>query len=278
VADAKAQQIGHWDAVAPGWAAWLSWTERQFAPVTDWLIEAAAWAPGVRALDVACGAGYPALAAARLVGPGGRIVAIDISPAMLAAAAGAARDAGLDAVEVMEMDAEALVFDDRSFDAVTNVYGLMFSPDPARAIAEAHRVLDRGGRLAVVTWDAPSKSPFFSVITAIAAPLLGLAAPQPGAPGPFRFASGGPLESLLLEAGFRDVRVESRAAVVECASAADYVRMFTDLAWKTRAARLTTAQMATFARDVEAAVVPYTMDGRLQLTATSLCAVGRAAP
>jgi len=80
----KEQQTRHWNSVAGGWAAWLAWTEREFAPLTEWFAERAGWAPGARILDVASGSGYPALAAAARVRPGGTVVASDISPDMLA--------------------------------------------------------------------------------------------------------------------------------------------------------------------------------------------------
>ena len=52
---------------------------------------------------------------------------------------------GLDNIEFLEMDAEELTFQDASFDAVTNAYGLMFCPDLPRALSEARRVLKPGG-------------------------------------------------------------------------------------------------------------------------------------
>ena len=82
-AHVKDRQRKHWDAVADGWAAWFDWTERNFAPLTEWLRDAAPWRAGSRVLDVACGAGYPALAAARAVQPGGRVVATDLSRQMI---------------------------------------------------------------------------------------------------------------------------------------------------------------------------------------------------
>ena len=80
------QQVKHWESVAHGWEAWLDWTERNFRLVTEWFIDAVGWRPGLRALDVACGAGYPVLFGASRVHPGGRQFAVDVSPAMVAAA------------------------------------------------------------------------------------------------------------------------------------------------------------------------------------------------
>ena len=184
---------------------------------------------------------------------------------------------GLDNIQFVEMDAEQLRFTDASFDAVTNAYGLMFCPDPPRALAEVRRVLKPGGRVALTTWDDPSKSPFFSVISGVAASFLSLQPPDPAAPGPFRFAPTGQLETLLREAGFSDVRVESLPATFELASADEYFRVFRDVAWKARVASLSDADLARFREAVAEAARPYVdeVSGRLRLVATSLCASGR---
>src|SRR5262245_65939103 len=76
----KEQQTRHWNAVAGGWAAWLAWTERNFLAVTECVADRAGWAPGVRVLDIACGAGYPALAAAVRVRTGGTVIWTDLRP------------------------------------------------------------------------------------------------------------------------------------------------------------------------------------------------------
>jgi len=148
------------------------------------------------------------------------------------------------------MDAEDLNLASASFDAVTNTYGLMFCPDAARAIAEAHRVLAPGGRLALVVWDVPEKSPYFSVITGVATRQFGFQPPQPGALGPFRFAAPEALESLMCGAGFSDVRVESCPAAFECASADRYSQMFGELAWKARMSALSAGDRARFVKEV----------------------------
>ena len=273
-ADFKAKQKRHWDQVAGGWAAWLEWTERNFAPVTDWVQNAVAWRSGTRALDIGCGAGYPSLVAARRVAPGGSVVATDLSSEMLTAASSAARRAGLHNISFLEMDAEELTLANASFDAVTNTYGLMFCPNAARAIAEAHRVLVPGGRLALVVWDLPAKSPYFSAITGAATRQLGFQPPEAGAPGPFRFAAPDALESLMRSAGFSDVLVESCPAAFECASADQYVQMFDELAWKNRMSGLSIADRVRLVKEVDEAVQPHWSEGRLRLVATSLCASG----
>jgi SAM-dependent methyltransferase len=273
--EVREQQRKHWSAVAEGWGAWLGWTERNFRPLTDWLAEAAGWSAGARVLDVACGAGYPALAAARAVGSGGVVVATDLSAEMLAVAARRARALGLENVEFVEADAESLGLPAGSFSGASNVCGLMFCPDAARAAREAHRVLAPGGRFAAVTWDEPAKSPFFGVILGVAGPALGLEPPAPDAPGPFRLASADALRSLLEDAGFSGVRVESAPMTFECASAAEYVRIFSDFAFKARMEALPRAEAGRFAEAVAEAARPFTRDGRLRLTATALRASGR---
>ena len=276
--DVKEQQKKHWNTVAGGWGTWLDWTFRNFQPIADWLGNAAHWQPGARVLDVACGSGFPALAAAAAVRPGGTVVATDISPEMLAVAASRAKRDALDNIEFVEMDAEQLTFGDGEFDAVMNVYGLMFSPDPSRAIAEARRILKPGGHFSAVTWDEPSRSPFFSVIIPVAVPFLSIQPPVAGAPGPWRLSSATELEALLREAGFSDARVDRVPMTVELASADEYLRVFSDVAWGPRVAALSDSDFARLREAVTEAVQPHIVGGRVRLVASSLCAAGTRTP
>lgn len=266
----KGRQTAHWNAVADGWDAWLDWTERNFHPLTTWFHEAAGWTPRARVLDVACGAGYPALAAARAVRPGGRVLATDLAPLMVSVASNRARTEGLDNIEFLQMDAEALQVDNESFDAVTNAYGLMFCPDPATALTEARRVLVADGRIAIAVWDEPSMSPFFTAIRGAAASFFTLPDPAPHEPGPFRLASAEALHSLLEAAGFAAVRVERFPMTFECESVVEYCQMFTDLAWRSRVTALSSDDAGRFRTAVAEAVRPFVVGGRLRLVATSL--------
>lgn len=266
------QQRRHWNAVAGGWAAWFDWTEQNFRPVTRWFHEAAGWRPGLRILDAACGPGYPVLAAASAVCPGGTVIAIDIAEAMLTIAARKARELRLEHVGFTAMDAEALGFEDGAFDAVTNAYGLTFCSDPARAIREALRVTRPGGTFALSVWADPAVSPFFTVIHDAAAPFLHLAPLEAATPGPFCLARAEPMASLLHAAGAGRFDLDHVVMTLECTSPAQYLTIFSDLAWGSRIRSLSASDAARLQDAVEAAVQRHVENGRLRLQATSLCA------
>ena len=75
-------QRRHWTSVADAWGKWFDWTEENFTPLTAWLRDQTGWRPGANVLDIGCGSGYPALAAAAAARPSGTVTAIDISPRM----------------------------------------------------------------------------------------------------------------------------------------------------------------------------------------------------
>jgi SAM-dependent methyltransferase len=102
--------------------------------------------PGEVVLDVGCGAGIDALLAARQVGPTGRVLALDMTAAVVERARANARAAGFDHVDVHEGLMEALPFPDGSVDVVVANGVLNLSTRPSRSLAEMYRVLRPGGR------------------------------------------------------------------------------------------------------------------------------------
>jgi SAM-dependent methyltransferase len=121
---------------------------RSIESVADEVVAAVGVQPGETLLDVATGSGNAALAAARR---GARVTGLDLTPELLAAAEARAADEG-QAIVFVEGDAEALPFEDDSFDRVTSVFGAMFAPDQPRAASELLRVCRPGGTVAVTAW------------------------------------------------------------------------------------------------------------------------------
>jgi SAM-dependent methyltransferase len=133
------------------------------------IVDAARIATGQKVLDVACGTGVLARAAAGRVGPAGKVVGLDLNEGMLAVAKAKAPQ-----VEWRQGRAEALPFDAGSFDAVVSQFGLMFFDDRRRAIAEMWRVLRPGGRLVVAVWDSLENTPGYAAVTEMLHRLFGV--------------------------------------------------------------------------------------------------------
>jgi ubiquinone/menaquinone biosynthesis C-methylase UbiE len=109
----------------------------------------AAMGPGDVVLDVGCGAGIDTLLAARRVTRSGRVLALDMTPAMVERARANARAAGFGHVEVHEGLMEAMPFPDASVDVVVSNGVLNLSTRKSRSLAEMHRVLRPGGQVAL---------------------------------------------------------------------------------------------------------------------------------
>jgi SAM-dependent methyltransferase len=144
------------------------------APFVAELLDAVGVHAGDVVLDVACGTGFAARAAAELVGPSGRVVGVDVNPAMLAVGAHASRGAQVP-VEWIEAYADHLPFPPDTFDVAVCQQGLQFMPDLAAAVADAARVVRAGGgRIAATVWAPVEHSPFFAAqfraVEAIAGP------------------------------------------------------------------------------------------------------------
>ncbi len=110
---------------------------------------------GARLLDIATGTGAVLFPAAERVGSSGSVIGIDMAEPMVASTAAEISRRGMTQAEVRLMNAEALLFEDSSFDRVTCGFALWFIPNLQGALGEMRRMLRPGGRLAVSTWGPP---------------------------------------------------------------------------------------------------------------------------
>ncbi len=220
----KASTREQWQSAAPAWNRWGSNLEQWLGQATEVMLDLAGVGPGAHVLDVAAGTGGQAIAAARRVGPHGRVLATDIAPAILAFAEANARAARLANLAVRVMDGEDLRVDAGHFDAVISRVGLIYFPNQQRALTGIRRALRPGGRFAAVVYSTPDRNPFFSIPVSVIRARAKLPAPAPGQPGPFSLGAPGVAESALREAGFTDVVAVRMDAPVRMASAAECVR------------------------------------------------------
>lgn len=174
-----------------------------FTPIADGLVTALAPRPGERALDVGCGRGAVLTSVARLVGPSGSAVGIDLAPGMVRRTQEDLTD--LPWVEVLLGDASAPAFAPRSFDLVASSLVLFFLDDPAAALRRWLELLVPDGRLGVTTFGAEDVR--WREIDAVFEPYLPdrlKDARTSGTTGPFE--SDARMEALLGDAGLVDVR------------------------------------------------------------------------
>ena len=213
-----------WDAAAAAWHRWAPTLRAWLGPATERMLDLAGVASGSRVLDVAAGAGDQTLQIASRVGPGGSVLATDISPEILAFAAKEAQRAGHVNVSTRVLDGEHLALEDSSFGVVVSRVGLIYFPDQQQALREMHRVLVPGGRVAAIVYSTAEQNTFFSVPVSIVRRHAKLAPPQPGQPGPFSLGAAGTIEAAFTRAGFSDVRAERVSAPLRMASADECLR------------------------------------------------------
>jgi ubiquinone/menaquinone biosynthesis C-methylase UbiE len=200
-------------------AAWSSGDFHMVAarimPIAERLVDAADLQAGWRVLDVATGSGNAAIAAARL---GCEVVGVDYVPSLLERGRVRAEAEGL-SVSYVKGDAEALPFEDDSFDAVTSVFGSMFAPDHGKAAAELLRVTRPGGRIALASWTPEGFIGEMFRTTAAYVP------PPPGVASPMLWGTEAHLRELFAD-GLTSLSVTEQTFTYRFGSAEEFVAFF----------------------------------------------------
>ena len=212
-----------WDAAAGGWDAQTRQIRAWLSGATAAMLDMADVRPGMHVLDVAAGAGDQTGDIVRRVGSEGSVLATDISPQMLAAAA--ANLASHGNVRTLVADGEALGLDGANFDAAVCRLGLMFLADPLRGLQAVRRALRPGGRFCTIAFSEPRANPCIGIVVSIVARHAGLPLGDPYQPGKLMsLGKPGLIEDLFASAGFVDIRVERVDAPFRMPSVDDYLQ------------------------------------------------------
>lgn len=199
----RVQRYG-WDRAADNYESlWRS----QLAAAQSELLALAALQPGERVLDVACGTGLVSFDAARAVGQDGHVLGVDLSDLMVEAAQARALSKGWNNTDFARMDAETLALPDASQDAALCALGLMYMPEPERAVSEMRRVLRPGGRMVLAVWGERARCGWSALF-----PIVDAEVASEVCPLFFRLGQGDTLARLCADAGFENV--ESRRIAV----------------------------------------------------------------
>ncbi|MBK7644256.1 MAG: methyltransferase domain-containing protein [Planctomycetes bacterium] len=221
----KHAQREQWNKDGAAWRRWNPTLDRWYGEVTRQMLDLARIQPGQSILDVATGAGEPAVSAAERVGPSGRVLATDLAEGIVELARQVARERSLQQIETRAMDGEKLELPDAAFDAVLCRLGLMYMPHPVTALREWRRVLKPNGRVALAVFSTPDRNPWGALPASILRRRAQLPPPVAGQPGPFSLGASGVLEGLLRQAGFAEPEVCAVPVPHRAASSAEYVRV-----------------------------------------------------
>ena len=194
---------------ADWWSAGQAARQQIYGAATEMMLDLAGVQTGSRVLDVAAGTGESTLMIACRVGPKGHVLAADVSASMLNVAAEAARQAGLANVETRVMNAENIELDSDTFDAVICRIALMLFSTPGKALNRMRRVVNSGGKVAVMVYAALERNPYHSIFQETVRRLGSIPWPAPGEPWMFALGAPGVLEGLYREAGFQNVSVHA---------------------------------------------------------------------
>ena len=243
---------------------------RMFEPWAEFLLDQMTLESGQNVLDVACGPGTVTRRAALRVGPSGRVVGCDLSPAMLELARSKTAAAPSAPIEYLECPADSLRVADDAFDLVTCQQGLQFFPDRSAALAEIRRALRPGGQLGIAVWCALEDCPPFAALASALGEVLGADAAVAYESGPWGFSDAESLSGLVKENGFKNVNVRRHELPLVFEGGPGQLMLTLHAASvATSVAQLSEADLVALTAAVEDATRAITFDGVVRSYATS---------
>ena len=278
--DANAAQRRYWNTVAgPRWVATPGFRERRNQESLALLLARLGLTGGESVLEIGCGTGAATVPLAAAVGEHGRVVAVDISEPMLAAARQRVGERGLHNVTLLLGDAQVFAFEPAAFDLATSRMGVMFFADPAAAFRNIGGALKPGARLVFACWAPLAENRHWLISYDIAFRHLGPPAPQPAhEPSPLAFADPDYIRGVLAAAGFADVTVERAHPTIIGGSPEEEARqalMMGPTARLIEEKKPSEATREKIAREIEAAFAAEASAGPMRLPATIFLVTAR---
>jgi ubiquinone/menaquinone biosynthesis C-methylase UbiE len=269
-----------WESAAPGWAKWEHIFSAGLFGATDALLEMADIQPGMRVLDLACGAGSQTIEAAKRVGLNGTVVASDISATMLEHVRQNAANAAVQNIETLECAAEQLDETQAPFDAAISRLGLMLFSSPGKALEAVQHVLKPGARFAALVFTTPANNPFMARPMAILLRHAGKLPAAPGSPGIFALGADGILETLMRNSGLSDVRTNTIRARLDLPGVSGTVEMMQEAfgAYRAVVADLSDAEKRAAWSEVSDCLKEFETNGGLQTELEFIVGSGSKAP
>lgn len=266
-----ARERDRWAASADAWDRWADPMADLADKLNRPLLDAAGLTEGHRLLDLASGAGEPALSAARRAGSEGLVVGSDLVPGMMAGAIRRARRVEGPAPAFTAADMTALPFADAAFDGVTCRFGIMFVPDVESALREVRRVLCPGGKAAFMVWGPRVGNGLFAEIGDAVADHLG----EDGSLDPlFRFAEPGLLSGVMRAAGFAETSEVELTPVRKAPAGQPFWRAALDMSFGHRLGGLSAERRKALEEDIARRFDAQAVDGIVPVPSHARIVVG----
>jgi SAM-dependent methyltransferase len=242
-----------------------------FEPYAADLVSRLPKGDGLRVLELACGSGIVTRRLRDALPGSATVVATDLNEAMVAYAQAAV---AADGIVWQQADAQALVFDEGSFDVVVCQFGFMFLPDKVQGFREARRVLDVGGVLLANVWHSLDANPAVGAIDASLAELFPDDPPR-FLETPYGYHDSGRIGADMSAAGWEDVQLEDVCFQSRGPSAADFAAGFTRGTPLTHELSERGSDIDAVTRALTAALIPFGRDPFEPLLAATVISAGR---
>ncbi|HET6297502.1 MAG TPA: class I SAM-dependent methyltransferase [Kribbella sp.] len=220
------EQARAWDGNEGAyWADNAEYFDRSIAGYDVAFMAAADVSEHDHVLDIGCGTGKTTRDAARAASSGSAL-GVDLSSHMIAYAGQVSAREGPPNASFEQADAQVHPFIAEVFDVAISRTGAMFFGDPVAAFTNIARAVRRGGRLALLTWQAPEANEWIRAFSTAMAAGRDLRTPPPDAPGPFSLADPERVQTVLGASGFTDIQLEPHSEAMWFGADADDAQRF----------------------------------------------------